>query len=57
MKVKGLQNKIALVTTDITGMKYVNDKLENYNELLGEAINTKPSLMKIYAMRVLNYLE
>ena len=28
VKVKGLQKKIALVTTDITGMKYVNDKLE-----------------------------
>ena len=37
MNLKGLQKKIASVTTDLTGMKYVSEKLENYNELLSEA--------------------
>ena len=55
VKLKELQNKIALVKTNITGMKYVNNKLYNYNELLDEARNTKPSLMKLCAMIVLKY--
>ena len=38
VKVKILQKKIASVTTYITGMKYANEKLENYNELLSEGI-------------------
>ena len=38
VKVKRIQKKIALVTTDLTGMKYVSKKLENYNELLSEGI-------------------
>ena len=37
MKVKGPHKKIASVRTDLTGMKYVNNKLEKYNELLDEA--------------------
>ena len=37
VNVKILQNKIASVTTDITVMKDVNEKLEKYNELLDES--------------------
>ena len=37
MKVKVLQNKIASVTTDLTGMVYVKEKLGKYNELIAEA--------------------
>ena len=37
VKVKGLQKKIDSVTTDTTGMKAVNQKLGNYNELLSES--------------------
>ena len=55
VKVKGLQKKISSVTTDLTGMKSINEKLENYNELLAEARNTKPILMKLLAMRILKY--
>ena len=55
VKLKELQNKIALVKTNITGMKYVNNKLYNYNELLDEARNTKPILMKLCAMGILKY--
>ena len=55
VKVKGFQKKIASVTTDLTGMKSVNEKLYKYNELLTEARNTKPSLMKLCAVIVLKY--
>ena len=55
VKVKGLQKKIALVTTDLTSMKFVNDKLYKQNELQDEARNTKPRLMKLCAMRILKY--
>ena len=37
LKVKGPQKIIASVTTYLTGMKAVNDKLKKYNELLSEA--------------------
>ena len=36
-KVKGLQKKIASVTTDLTGMKAVTEKLKKYSELLAQA--------------------
>ena len=55
VKIKGLQKKIDLVTTDITGMKYSIEKPDRQNELLAEARNTKPILMKLYAMRILKY--
>ena len=36
VKVKGPQNKIASVTTDLIIMKDVNKKIEKYNEILAE---------------------
>ena len=44
VKLKRLQNKISSVTIDITGMKYVKEKLENYNELLDEASKHQTNL-------------
>ena len=55
VKLKGLQKQISSVTTDITGMKAIDEKLEKYNELLDEARKTKPSLMKKIAMRIIKY--
>ena len=55
VKVKGLEKKLAVVITYITGMKYVNEKLEKYNELLDDNRNRKPRLMKLCAMRILKY--
>ena len=55
VKLKELQKKITLVTAYIKSMKAVNEKLDKYNELLDEARNTKPRLMKLYAMRILKY--
>ena len=44
VKLKGLQKNIASVTTDLTGVKAVNEKLERCNELLGEAIKHQTKL-------------
>ena len=55
VKLKELQKKIDLVTAYIKSMKAVNEKLDKYNELLDEARNTKPRLMKLYAMIILKY--
>ena len=55
MKVKGLQKKIASFKTDVTGMKSVIKKLENFNDFLDEPRNTKSRLMKLCASRILNY--
>ena len=55
VKVKGIQKKIALVTTELTGMKYVKKKLYKYNGLLNKDRNTKPILMKLCAMRIMEY--
>ena len=55
VKVKGLQKKIASFKTDVTGMKSVNKKLENFNDFLDEPGTPKSRLMKLCASRILNY--
>ena len=55
VKIKGLHKRIDSVTTYITGMKYVNKNIDEYNELMDEARNTKPSLMKPCTMRIIKY--
>ena len=66
VKVKGLYKKIASVTTDVTGMKYGNNKLEKYNEILAKARkhqtklnetlrhdNSEVLILKIYPEKIL----
>ena len=54
-KVKRIQNKTASVTTVIKGMKSDNKNIQKYNEILSEARNNKPKLMKFCAMIILKY--
>ena len=53
VKLKRHYKKITSVTTYLTGKKAANEKLDGYNELLAEARNTIPSLMKLCSMRIL----